>query len=162
MRELTTPTVTASGRRTPGLKVHDLRLLAVMQALVNFAYLAGTGTFRTQDLLPRVQEALGHTPASYTLSRLRYDLTKLRGKGLVLKITGTRCYSLTPGGYCTCVLYLKLFHKIYGPLTSGLLDPVPADANLPHERQTLLDRLYLAVEQALTKLLDHVGIKSTA
>jgi hypothetical protein len=161
-RELTAPTVTASGRRTPGLKVHDLRLLAVMQALVNFAYLAGTGTFRTLDLLPRVQEALGHMLASYTLSRLRYDLTKLRGKGLVLKIPGSRHYRLTPSGYRICVVYLKLFDKLYGPLTSGLLDPIPADGNLPPKRYSWLDRLYRAVEQALTKLLDHVGIKCAA
>jgi len=157
LQQLTAPTVTATGRRTPGLKLHDTRLLAVMQALTCFAFLAGRGCFRTVDLLPRVLETLGPTTA-YTLSQLRYDLGKLRGKGLVVRTAGSRRYYLTPEGYRLSVLYLKLFHRIYAPLTSGLIEPIGADQRLPEERWTALDRLYTVVDQALSQLLEHVGI----
>lgn len=160
LQQLSMPTLTPTGRRTPGLKLQDARLLAVMQALTCFAYLAGTRCFRTCELLPRVLEALGQTANHYTLSRLRYDLAKLRGKGLVFKITGTRSYCLTPDGYRICVLYLKLFHRIYAPLTAGLLEPYAKDACLAHERRTILDRLYAAIDCALTRLLEQVGIKA--
>ncbi|HKM54193.1 MAG TPA: hypothetical protein VJY33_12355, partial [Isosphaeraceae bacterium] len=50
LERLWQPTVSPSGRRTPGLKIDDPRLLAVLQALTWFALLAGRGRFRTTDL----------------------------------------------------------------------------------------------------------------
>jgi len=158
LRQLRTATVSPSGRRTPGIKLDDFRLLALMQALTCFAYLNGLGTFRTADLLPRVGEALGPEGPAYTLPRLRYDLGKLRGKGLVCKVAGTQGYRLSPEGYRVSVLFLKLFHKVYAPLTAAVLEPFPGDQLLPKQRCGYLDRLHRAVDQALAKLLDWVGV----
>jgi hypothetical protein len=159
LERLRQATVSPSGRRTPGLKLDDPRLLAVLQALTCFAYLAGTGCFRTKDLHADAAEALGQTVESYTLAQLRYDLSKLRAKGLVERQPRTQEYRLSPEGYRLAVLYLKLFHRIYAPLTAGTLAPVAADECLPAERQALLDRLYTAVDRALNHLLEHVGVK---
>src|SRR5260370_34209945 len=68
------PTITPSGHRTPGLKLDDPRLLAVMQALTCFVHLARGGRFRTRDLHQRTAEALCLTTATYRLAQLRYDL----------------------------------------------------------------------------------------
>ena len=160
LQQLRNPSVSPSGRRTPGIKLDDLRLLGVMQALTCFAYLTGSGVFRTAALLPRVLEALGQSSDTYSLTRLRYDLGKLRAKGLVQKIAGTHDYRLTPDGYCICVLFLKLFHKVYAPLTAGVLEPFPGDRLGRKERIGYLDRLYRAVDQALQKLLSQVGLKN--
>jgi len=105
LQQLRQPSVSASGRRVPGLRIDDPRLLAVLQAIVHFAYLAGKGCFRTTDLLVDVQKALGNP--EYTLSQLRYDLSKLRGKGLVVRLAGTQSYQLTPDGYRIAILYLS-------------------------------------------------------
>src|SRR4029078_53244 len=51
MQELQQPTVSATGRRTPGMRAHDPRLLALLQALLCFIHLAGRGCFRTATLL---------------------------------------------------------------------------------------------------------------
>jgi hypothetical protein len=144
------------------LKLDDPRLLAVLQALTCFAYLAGTGCFRTKDLHADVAEALGRTVESYTLAQLRYDLSKLRAKGLVERRPRSQEYCLSPEGYRLAVLYLKLFHRIYAPLTAGAKVPVAADERLPAERQALLDQLYAAVDRALNQLLEHVGVKVAA
>src|SRR5262249_49634624 len=93
------PTVPPSGRRPPGLKVDDPRLLAVLQALTCFAYLAGTGCFRTTDLHRDAAEALGQTTDSYTLAQLPYDLAKLRAQGLVERLPGAQPDRLSPEGY---------------------------------------------------------------
>lgn len=162
LNELRQPTVSLSGRRTPGLKLDDPRLLAVLQALVCFALLAGRGRFRTTDLHRSAAEALGKTPETYTLGRLRYDLAKLRGKGLVERIAGTQAYRLPPQGYRIAMLYLKLFHRIYAPLTAGALDPVPWDDRLPPERRASLDRMYAAVDCALNQLFESVGVRLAA
>ncbi len=45
LARLRQPTITPSGRRTPGLKLDDPRLLAVMQALTCFVHLSRGGRF---------------------------------------------------------------------------------------------------------------------
>jgi hypothetical protein len=60
------------------------------------------------------------------------------------------------------VLYLKLFHKVYAPLTSGILAPMPSDERLPPDRRAMLDRLYGAVDNALHQLSAQVGLKDAA
>jgi hypothetical protein len=160
LQQLQEPTVNATGRRTPGIKLTDRRLLAVMQAVVCFRFLAGLGTFRTRDLLAQVIKALGTTTESYRLSQLRYDLSKLVAKGLVVKIRATHDYQLTPTGFRLCVVYLKLFHKLYAPLTAGILSPFAEDAALPDEKRCQLDTLYAAVDRALQDLCDHIGLRT--
>ncbi len=58
------------------------------------------------------------------------------------------------------MVYLKLFEKIYAPLRAGLLEPFPGDARLSREKITQLDKLYLAVTQALDHLVEAVGLKA--
>jgi hypothetical protein len=160
LRRLSQPTPTKKGRRIPGLKLDHPRQLALMQALVRFTHLAAGGTFTTRELYPPVAQALGLASAQYKLTSLRYELSKLRAKGLVEKVPHSHRYRLLPEGYRLCVVYLKLFEKIYAPLTAGLLKPFPADARLPTDKIAQLDRLYLAVTQALDKLLEGVGLKA--
>src|SRR3954451_15702548 len=159
LERLRQPTVSPRGRRTPGLKLDDPRLLAVLQALTCFAPLAGQGSFRPTDLHATAADALGKTTESYTLGQLRYDLAKLRGKGLVERIAGTQSYRLPSEGYRIAVLYLKLFHRIYAPLTAGILEPVPWDDKVPPERRAVLDRLYAAVDRDLNQLFESVGMR---
>jgi hypothetical protein len=156
---LSQPTVTSSGKRIPGLKLDNPRQLAVMQALVRFCHLATGDNFMTKQVHPGVAEALGCSAAEYNLSSLRYDLSKLRAKGLVQKIPRTRRYKLTPEGYRLCIVFLKLFEKVYEPLTAGLLAPFPGDSQLPLPKMTRLDKLYRAVVTALDKLIQTVGLK---
>jgi hypothetical protein len=159
LQQLQEATVSPSGRRTPGIKLTDRRLLALLGALVSFRFLAGVGTFRTKDLLPRVVALLEGVPATYQLGQVRYDLAKLLAKGLVLKVAGTQTYQLTPQGFRLSVLYLKLFHKIYAPLTAGTCAPIPNDDRLAEDKRCNLDRLYKALDQALQALWEQQGLR---
>ena len=78
------------------------------------------------------------------------------------KVPHSHRYRLRPEGYRLCVVYLKLFEKIYAPLTAGLLKPFTADARLSRDKIAQLDKLYLAVTQALDNLLEGVGLKTAA
>lgn len=159
LARLREPTVSQTGRRTPGLKLDDPRLLAVMKSLVAFANLCAAKGFRTKDVHEDTAKALNQTMETYTLGRLRYDLGKLRAKGLVERIPHSQSYRLTPEGYKVCLVFLKLFHRIYAPLTSGSLDPVPEDSLLPEHRRSILDALYCTISEAIDLLVDHVGLK---
>src|SRR3979411_2031892 len=77
LRKLAEPTITATGKRIPGLKLDHPRQLALMHALVRFGHIAVGNTFTTAEIHPAVIEALGCDPSHYPLSSLRYDLSNL-------------------------------------------------------------------------------------
>jgi hypothetical protein len=160
LQYLARPTLLASGKRVPGLKLDHPRQLALMHALVRFANIAAANTFTTSDLHAPTAEALGCALSQYPLASLRYDLLKLRAKGLVDKIPSSQRYRLRPEGYRICVLFLKLFERIYAPLTAGLLEPFRADVKLKETKRSQLDRLYARVVSSLDKLLQAVGLKA--
>ena len=99
LRRLAEPTITPTGRRIPGLRLDHPRQLALMHALVRFAHIAAGNTFTTAEIQPYVIKALGCASDRYTLASLRYDLSKLRAKGLVAKLPNSRRYQLLPHGY---------------------------------------------------------------
>lgn len=162
LRQLAQPTVLPNGRRIPGLKLDHPRQLALMHALVRFANIAAANTFTTQEIYPHTLKALGATPDDYSLASLRYDLYKLRAKGLVHKLPRSRRYQLPPQGYSLCLVFLKLFERVYAPLTAGLLRPVPGDRKLRQQRQSQLDRLYQRIVDDLDQLLSALGLKLAA
>jgi hypothetical protein len=69
----------------------------------------------------------------YRLASLRYDLSKLRVKGPVEKLPRSRRYHLPAEGYSACLIFLKVFERIYAPLTAARLHPVPVTQPSPHK-----------------------------
>lgn len=162
LQNLAQPTYAPSGKRIPGLKLDNPRQLALMHALVRFAQIAAAGTFTTGEIHPHVTAALGGTAERYSLSSLRYDLSKLRAKGLVEKLPRSRRYRLPANGYSVCLIFLKLVDRIYAPLAAGLLSPVPGDDAFPRQKLSLLDRLYQRLTAALDRLIRAIGLASSS
>ena len=160
LRKLTEPTVFPNGKRIPGLKLDHPRQLALMHALVRFAHIAAGSTFTTAELYPYVLAALQTSSEHYSLASLRYDLSKLRAKDLVEKLPKSRRYRLWPQGYSICLVFLKLFERVYSPLTAGLLRPYRADSKLQQQKRTQLDRLYQKIVDDLDDLLGALGLKA--
>jgi len=160
LHNLTQPTVLPGGKRIPGLTLDHPRQLALMHALVCFAHIAAGNTFTTAELYPYVLAALQMPAAQYSLASLRYDLRKLRAKHLVEKLPKSRRYRLGPQGYSICLVFLKLFERVYSPLTAGLLQPYRADSKLHDHKRTHLDRLYQKIVDDLDELLHAVGLKA--
>src|SRR5262245_66585246 len=90
VEKLGQPTVRENGRRVPGLKLHDLRLYRGLAAVLQFAHVI-TG-FRSRELRNYIQSRFGLSPDDYTAAQLRYDLMKLRAKGLIRKLDGMTRY----------------------------------------------------------------------
>jgi hypothetical protein len=162
LRKLGEPTLQPKGKRIPGLKLDHPRQLAVMSSLVRFSHVAAGDTFTTAELQAAAAEALGIPVEKFPPAGLRYELWKLRAKGLVEKLPHSRRYRLLPNGYRICLLFLKLFDKIYAPLTAGLLHPYPADRTITPDRLHQLDKLYQSVAAALDELVAAVGLKLAA
>src|SRR5205823_13532794 len=119
LRKLAEPTVLPHGKRIPGLKLDHPRQLALMHALVRFSHIAAQNTFTTSEIYTDTLTALAVSPKDYSLASLRYDLSKLRAKGLVEKVPRSRRYRLLREGYSICLDSLKLFERSYAPLTAG-------------------------------------------
>jgi hypothetical protein len=162
LRKLAEPTILPNGKRIPGLKLDHPRQLAIMHSLVRFANIAAGGTVTTADLYSPTLDALGLSESQYSLGALRYDLAKLRAKGLLEKVPHSRRYRLVGKGYSICLVFLKLFEKIYAPLTAGLLAPFRGDRLFAEERRCQLDRLYQCISDDLDALLRAVGLKVAA
>jgi len=86
----------------------------------------------------------------------------VRAKRLVEKVPHSRRYRLIGKGYSICLVFLKLFEKIYAPLTAGLLTPFRGDRVLVEEKRAQLDRLYQRITDDLDVLLTAVGLKIAA
>lgn len=160
LRKLAQPTVMPNGKRIPGLRLDHPRQLAVMHALVRFSHIAAQGVFTTPEIYADTLTALEASPEQYSLASLRYDLSKLRAKGLVEKVPKSRRYRLLPEGYSICLVFLKLFERIYAPLAAGLLQPFAGDSKLQHQKRSQLDRLYERVVDDLNKLIVAIGLKA--
>ena len=80
-------------------------------------------------------------------------------KGLVEKLPRSRRYRLPAEGYSVCLIFLKLFERVYAPLAAGLLLPVPGDTTLAQSKRSNLDRLYQRVADDLADLVRTVGLK---
>jgi hypothetical protein len=61
-------------------------------------------------------------------------------------------------GYSVCLIFLKLFDRVYAPLTAGLLQPLAGDAALLQHKRTPLDRLYQRITNAFDRLLHALGL----
>jgi hypothetical protein len=160
LRKLAEPTILPNGKRIPGLKLDHPRQLALMHALVRFSHIAAQNTFTTPEIYSDTLTALGASPKEYSLASLRYDLSKLRAKGLVERVPRSRRYRLLREGYSISLVFLKLFERIYAPLTAGLLRPFSGDAKLQQQKRSQLDRLYQRVVDDLNTLMDAVGLKA--
>ena len=133
-----------------------------MSSLVRFSHIAAGDNFTTSELQNGVAEALGVPVEKCPLGSVRYELSKLRAKGLVEKLPHSRRYQLRSNGYRICLVFLKLFDKIYAPLVAGLLHPYRGDRLLPEGRLTQLDKLYRSVTTALNQLVAAVRLKIAA
>jgi hypothetical protein len=160
LRKLAQPTVLPNGKRIPGLKLDHPRQLALMHALVRFSHIAAQNTFTTAGIYNDVLAALDVPLQQYRRASLRYDLSKLRAKGLVEKLPRSRRYRLLPEGYSICLVFLKLFERVYAPLTAGILQPFAGDSKLQEQRRSQLDRLYQRIIDDLDRLILAVGLKA--
>jgi hypothetical protein len=92
---LTTPS-TPEGQRVAGLRFGAPRAMRLLEALgcAGLTFKA----FSQADLRDVLLDRLGAAPADCTPARLGYDLTKLRGKGLVRRVPERNLYTLTDLG----------------------------------------------------------------
>lgn len=148
---LAQPTVQGT-RRIPGIKLHDDRVIRLLEALLHPGGLLADWTSR--DVHARLLERHRLTDDDYRLSQLRYDLTKLRAKGLVERIGTTRRYRLTTLGLKLGTLLVKLRTRLLGPLSTIAADSPRPRSNHPSAVEAAMRQ----VDAALNNLCQSLGL----
>ena len=116
--EVTRPSQTSDGLTAPGLRFGDPRVMALLTAIVGFAYLIAG--FSNAELRTRMA---GLLDGVYSARQATYDLRRLRRKGLIRRLPGRQRYLLTPLGRRVAVLFVKTYGRV---LTPGLITLDPA------------------------------------
>jgi hypothetical protein len=152
---LVTPSV-VGGQHVAGLRFGAPQVMRLLAALgcAGLAFRA----FSHTDLRAMLVGRFGAVAPEVTPARLSYQLTKLRGKGLLRKVVGRNRYTLTDQGYRAALYLTKLHQRLLSPTLDGLdlavrlalvasshrLDRALVDLNVSFERLAEVSGLRLA------------------
>jgi hypothetical protein len=124
--ELTTPILTDTGTRIPGLRFGDARVHALLQALLIHRLLPHG--FTNRELRTLIAPLLGTTTEDITAGKMTYDLRRLRAHGLIARIPRTRRYQITDTGLQHALLFTHAHDHL---LRTGLAEITDPDPPLP-------------------------------
>ena len=130
------PAVTEDGKKAPGLKFGQPRVMALLLALTMFHHLIDG--FRNRDLRQQVADLLGVKLMEYTPHQMTYDLRRLRLKGLIYRPPKTNSYFVTPYGWKVARLFSRLDARVFRPAMAMF---TANDAVLPFPLRQSLDRV---------------------
>ena len=153
---LAQPTV-AGLRRIPGIKLHDDRVIRLLEVLLHPG--GFVAAWATREVHTRLLARHRLDAADYRLGQFRYDLAKLRAKGLVTRLGRSRRYQLTPLGVKLGVLLVKLRLRLLGPLASASAEPTRAR---PTRHPSQVEAAFRQVDAALDHLCDTLGLRPAA
>jgi len=156
LASLAKPTLVGQ-RRVPGVKLQDDRVIRLLETLLHPGAFATEWT--TRELHARVLARYRLADNDYRLSQLRYDLSKLRAKGLLQRLGRTRRYRLTPVGARIGVLLVKLRTRLLGPLATLA---TASSVHQPPPHHTSVDAAFHEVDTALHHLCAALGLQHAA
>jgi len=114
------PTLTEDGRRAPGLRFGDPRVMALAGSLAS-TLCAVTG-ITSKSLRALMTGQLG---VPYSINQASYDLSRLTRNGLIARIPHRNLYALTGDGLRFAIFYTKVHDRVLRPLMAGDQPPAP-------------------------------------
>jgi hypothetical protein len=118
--------ITVGTAKYPGIKIHDTRVIRLMQVLLH----AGTtvGGWSAHQLHEVILTSFGLSAKRYGLNQLRYDLRKLRAHALIERDGNRYAYRLSDKGAKVAIVFVLFHQRLCGPLAHDLFARRP-DAN---------------------------------
>ena len=142
---LTAPIVTDTGTRIPGLRFGDVRVHALLQALLIHRLLPHG--FTNRELRALVASLLGTPTEDITAGKMTYDLRRLRAHGLITRVPRSRRYQITDTGLTQALLFTHAHNHL---LRTGLAEITDPDPPAP-SRLRAADRAYHAAFDELAR-----------
>ena len=141
--------ITIGSVRYPGIKIHDRRVIRLLEVLLH----GGThvGGWTAKEIHQSVRTTFGLSERSYGLNQLRYDLRKLKGHGLLERDGSRYAYRLTSKGVQVALLFLFFHKRLCGPLANSCFHRRPDPQNRPDSR---LEAAYHRADKAIQNIVD--------
>jgi hypothetical protein len=141
--------ITVGSVRYPGIKIHDPRVIRLLEVLLHGGNTVSGWTAR--QIHHAVLTTFQLSPKTYGLNQLRYDLRKLKGHGLLERDGSRYAYRLTPKGVQVALLFLFFHKRLCGPLANSRFHHTPDPAHAPHSK---LEAAYYKADQAIQNIVD--------
>jgi len=141
--------ITIGSVRYPGIKIHDRRIIRLLEVLLHGA--THVGGWTAKEIHQSVRTTFGLSEPSYGLNQLRYDLRKLKGHGLLERDGSRYAYRLTSKGVQVALLFLFFHKRLCGPLANSRFHRRPDPQNRPDSR---LEAAYHRADKAIQNIVD--------
>jgi len=141
--------ITIGSVRYPGIKIHDRRVIRLLEVLLHGA--THVGGWTAKEIHQSVLTTFSLSEPSYGLNQLRYDLRKLKGHGLLERDGSRYAYRLTSKGVQVALLFLFFHKRLCGPLANSRFHRRPDPQNRPDSR---LEAAYHRADKAIQNIVD--------
>lgn len=135
--------------RVPGIKIHDTRMIRLMEVLLHSSSTVGGWTAR--QIHQAVLETFQLSADRYGLNQLRYDLRKMKAHGLLERAGRRYAYRLTTKGIQVALLFLFFHKRLCGPLANSRFHHQPDDGHRPDSK---LEKAYHKADKAIQQIVD--------
>jgi hypothetical protein len=144
--------LTVGSVRYPGIKIHDTRIIRLLEVLLHASPTLGGWT--AKQIHQAVLTTFQLSPKTYGLNQLRYDLRKLKGHALLERDGSRYAYRLTPKGVQVALLFLFFHKRLCGPLANSRFHHTPDPAHAPHSK---LETAYYKADHAIQNIVNLLG-----
>ena len=141
--------VTIGTVRYPGIKLHEPRIIRLMEVLLH----GGTtvGGWAAKQIHQTVLTTFELSAKTYGLNQLRYDLRKLKGHGLLERDGRRYAYRLSAKGVQVALLFLFFHKRLCGPLANSRFHHKPDPKHCPKSK---LETAYYKADKAIQDIVD--------
>ena len=141
--------VTIGSVRYPGIKIHDIRIIRLLEVLLHGGNTVGGWTAR--QIHEAVLTTFQLSAKAYGLNQLRYDLRKLKGHCLLERDGRRYAYQLTDKGVQVALLFLFFHKRLCGPLANSRFHHKPDPGQRPDSK---LEAAYHKADKAIQDIVD--------
>ena len=141
--------ITVGAVRYPGIKLHDPRVIRLLEVLLHSG--SHLGGWTTKQIHHAVLTSFHLSETNYGLNRLRYDLRKLKGHGLLQRDGSRYAYRLTTKGVQVALLFLFFHKRLCGPLAHSRFHHRPT---AHHQPASKLEAAYHRADTAIQHIVD--------
>jgi len=141
--------LTLGSVRYPGIKIHDTRIIRLLEVLLHGSNTVGGWT--ASQIHEAVITTFQLSPKTYQLNQLRYDLRKLKGHGLLERDGRRYAYRLTVKGVDVALLFLFFHKRLCGPLANSRFHHKPDQQSKPNSK---LEAAYHKADKAIENIVN--------
>ena len=141
--------ITVGTAKFPGIKIHDTRMIRLMEVLLHGGTTVGGWT--AKQIHGALLTAFQLSAARYGLNQLRYDLRKMKAHGLIERDGKRYAYRLTGKGTKVALTFVLFHQRLCGPLANSLFHH---QTNVDARPNSKLEAAYHKADAAIRNVIE--------